>query len=59
MAILAEQVADDGVGVAGQVLKVLCSFATNDLGLLRQDDAELAQQTSMRLRVAVRAATKP
>ena len=34
------------VGVAGQVLQVLCSFATGNFGLLRQDDAELAQQTT-------------
>ena len=45
MANLAERVADDGAGVAGQVLKVLCGFATN-VGLSRQDDAELAQQTT-------------
>ena len=59
MVNLAEQVADDGVGVAGQFLQVGRRLATHDLGLLRQHDAELAQQTSMRLRVAVRAASKP
>ena len=43
---LAEQVADDGVGVAGQILQVGRRLAAHDLGLLRQHDAEFRQQAA-------------
>lgn len=39
----AEQVADDGIGVAGQVFHALAGPATHGGGLERQHDAELAQ----------------
>lgn len=41
-----EQVANDGVSVAGQIFRVSRGFTAHDFCLLRQDDAELAQQTT-------------
>jgi hypothetical protein len=43
---LAEQVADDQVGVAGQVFQMLARLAAHHLGLQRQHDPELGQQAS-------------
>jgi len=42
----AEQVADDGVGVAGQVFELVARLAPHHSGLERQHDAEFAEQAA-------------